>query len=197
MPVWGWVLVAVLVALAAGAIGWAASSRRRTTRLRGRFGPEYDRTVETADSRRDAESELAEREARRERLQIRPLPPAARARYLERWQSVQAEFVDSPDAAVTSADSLIQSVMAERGYPVEDFEQRAADVSVDPPHVVEHYRAGHSLATAGADGEESTESLRQAMRHYRALFADLVEDDDGAAAANGSRSPAREGVVRR
>jgi hypothetical protein len=96
---------------------------------------------------------------------------------LESWRIVQAEFVDDPRTAVARADSLIQSVMAERGYPVEDFEQRAADVSVDHPQVVENYRQGHRLAQASADGDDSTETLRQAMRHYRALFDDLVEPD--------------------
>ena len=102
---------------------------------------------------------------------------AACARYVDSWQVVQAQFVDNPSTAVASADSLIESVMAERGYPVENFEQRAADVSVDHPQVVENYRKGHRLAKASADGNGSTESLRQAMRHYRALFDELVEPD--------------------
>jgi hypothetical protein len=175
MPWWGWVLIAVGAACVIAILAWMALARRRTSRLRGRFGPEYDRTVTTADSRRQAEAELQAREERREQLEIRPLPEAARRRYTETWQQVQAQFVDDPRGAVATCDSLIQSVMSERGYPVEDFEQRAADVSVDHPQVVEHYRAGHRLAEAAAGGADSTEDLRQAMRHYRALFDELVE----------------------
>ena len=118
------------------------------------------------------------REERRQQLEIRPLSQAARDRYLEGWQSVQVQFVDDPRSAVASANSLIQSVMEERGYPVEDFEQRAADISVDHPQVVENYRQGHRLAQASASGSDSTENLRQAMRNYRALFDELVEPAD-------------------
>jgi hypothetical protein len=158
---------------------WQVVARRRTGRLKGRFGPEYDRTVGRAESRREGEAELREREERRQQLQVEPLVEAARNRYVERWRVVQAEFVDDPRGAVASADSLIQSVMAEQGYPVEDFEQRAADVSVDHQQVVENYRQGHRLAQASANGngDVSTEDLRQAMRHYRALFDELVELD--------------------
>jgi hypothetical protein len=177
MPGWVWVVIAVAVAAVIAVLVWQALARRRTGRLRGRFGPEYDQTVSTAESRREAEAELQAREERRQQLEIRPLSQAARDRYLDSWQVVQAQFVDDPRAAVASADGLIQSVMAERGYPVADFEQRAADVSVDHPQVVENYRHGHRLAQASANGDDSTEDLRQAMRHYRALFDDLVEPD--------------------
>jgi hypothetical protein len=177
MPVWGWVLIAVGVVVVLGVLAWNARARRRTSRLQDRFGPEYDRMVGTAENKRDAESDLAAREERRAQLDIRPLSPAACARYIANWQVVQAQFVDDPSVAVASADSLIQSVMSERGYPVDDFEQRAADVSVDHPQVVENYRDGHRLAEESADGTGSTESLRQAMRHYRALFEELVEAD--------------------
>jgi len=177
MPGWVWVLIAIAVVVLLGVVMWQALARRRTERLRDRFGPEYDRTIGTAENRREAESDLAAREERRDRLEIRPLSQAARDRYVQSWQAVQAQFVDDPSVAVASADSLIQSVMAERGYPVEDFEQRAADVSVDHPQVVENYRDGHRLAEESANGDGSTESLRQAMRHYRALFEELVEAD--------------------
>ena len=177
MPGWVWVLIAIAVVVVLGVVVWQALARRRTERLRDRFGPEYDRTIGTAENRREAESDLAAREERRDRLEIRPLSQAARDRYVQSWQAVQAQFVDDPSVAVASADSLIQSVMAERGYPVEDFEQRAADVSVDHPQVVENYRDGHRLAEESANGDGSTESLRQAMRHYRALFEELVEVD--------------------
>jgi hypothetical protein len=175
MPGWVWVLIAIVVVAVLGLVVWQALARRRTEKLRDRFGPEYDRAIGAADSRRAAESDLAAREERRDRLEIRPLSQAARDRYVQSWQAVQAQFVDSPSAAVASADSLIESVMAERGYPVEDFDQRAADISVDHPQVVENYRHGHRLAQASANGSDSTEDLRQAMRHYRALFDELVE----------------------
>jgi hypothetical protein len=177
MPSWVWVLIAVAVVLVLGIVVWQVTARRRTGKLQEQFGPEYDRTVGAADSKREAEAELHAREERRRELEIRPLSQATRDRYAETWRSVQAQFVDDPDAAVARADDLIRAVMSERGYPVEDFEQRAADVSVDHPHVVENYREGHRLATASGDGAGSTEDLRQAMRHYRALFNDLVEPD--------------------
>jgi hypothetical protein len=175
MPSWVWVLIAIAVVAVLAVVVWQALARRRTGRLQEQFGPEYDRTLGTAESKRDAEAELQAREERRQQLEIRPLSQAARERYLQSWQSVQGQFVDDPRGAVASADSLIQSVMAERGYPVYDFEQRAADISVDYPQVVENYRQGHRLAQASADGSDSTEDLRQAMRHYRALFDELLE----------------------
>ena len=177
MPAWVWVLIAVAVVLVLAVALWQALARRRTERLRGRFGPEYDRVTGRAESRSDAEAELAAREERRRRLDIRPLGETARSRYLEEWRVVQAQFVDDPAGAVAGADRLIQTVMTERGYPVEDFDQRAADISVDHPRVVENYRHGHQLAQASAAGDGSTEDLRQAMRHYRALFDDLVEPE--------------------
>src|SRR6478736_4246973 len=175
MPAWVWVLIAIAVVAILAVVVWQALMRRQTGRLQEQFGPEYERTLGKADSKRDAEAELQAREERRQQIDVRPLSRAARDRYLQAWQEVQSQFVDDPRAAVASADSLIQSVMAERGYPVEDFEQRAADVSVDHPHVVENYRQGHNLAKASADGSDSTENLRQAMRHFRALFEELVE----------------------
>ena len=173
------VIVAVVVVVAAAVWQWTV--RRRTERLRGRFGPEYDRTIERADSRREAEAALAAREERREQFELRPLPAPARERYIESWRGVQAQFVDDPRGAVTSADSLIQSVMRDCGYPVEDFDQRASDLSVDHADVVEHYREGHRLATDPASDDDATEDLRRAMQHYRALFEELVD-------SNGDRS---------
>ena len=173
MPAWGWILVAIGVVVVAG-IAWLVSTRRRTAHLQERFGPEYNRVVSTAESKRQAEAELTTREVRREKLEIKPLGETSRARYLEEWNAVQSEFVDEPGPAVARADSLVQKVMEERGYPVEKFEQRAADLSVDYPKVVENYREGHRLATQPGNGTD-TEDLRQAMRHYRALFEELVE----------------------
>src|SRR2546423_6187690 len=168
MPVWVWVAIAVGVAVMLALVAWRAFARLRTSKLQEKFGPEYDRMVGSAESRREAETELQAREERRQQLEIRPLSSAARSRFFESWQGVQAQFVDDPRAAVSTADSLIRSVMGERGYPVEDFEQRAADLSVDHPQVVENYRRGHRLAEASANEGSSTEDLRQAMRHYRA-----------------------------
>jgi len=174
MPLWGWILVAVgAVLLLSVAIG-AMLTKRRTAHLRDRFGPEYDRTVRDSSNRREAESELSEREKRRRELDIRPLSAAARERYAERWQTLQGEFVDAPTPTVASADSLVTEVMRERGYPMDDFEQRASDVSVDHPEVVESYREAHRIAQRSADGEASTEDERQALRHYRRLFDELL-----------------------
>jgi hypothetical protein len=175
MPAWAWVLIVVAALAILAVVTVKALRDHRSKTLRERFGPEYDRTLESGESKRDAEAELAARAERRDKLEIRPLPSAARDRYLGEWQSVQARFVDDPEGAVRDADMLIQSVMRDRGYPMDDFEQRAADVSVDHPQVVENYRQGHRLARASALGEGTTEDLRQAMQHYRSLFDELVE----------------------
>lgn len=177
MTLWGSVAIAVgVVLVAALVLGlWLVATRRRTERLRRRFGPEYERTVQQHDSRSEAEAELSDRVRRREELQIRPLAPEEREHYLEAWREVQAQFVDAPEAAVASAHSLIRSAMSERGYPVEDFEQRSADLSVDHPVLVENYRIAQATATKSARGEASTEELRQAMQHYRGLFDELLE----------------------
>ena len=195
MPVWGWVVIAVVAVAVVALFAWKLLAKLRTGRLQETFGPEYERTVGQSKNRREAESDLAERAKRREELDIRPLSPASAVRYDQHWTTIQAQFVDGPQAAVASADSLIQDVMRERGYPVEDFDQRAADVSVDHPQVVENYRKGHQLAESSANGKGSTEDLRQAMRHYRVLFAELVEtDSDEPIAHDGSRDDAaREG----
>jgi hypothetical protein len=175
MPGWAWALVVAGALVVVALVVWQGMNKRRTRELQGRFGPEYDRTVESAESKREAEAELKARAERRDELEIQPLTSAARERYLAEWQRVQARFVDDPEGAVRDADMTIQSVMAERGYPMDDFEQRAADVSVDHPQVVENYRRGHRLARASALGDGTTEELRQAMQHYRLLFDELVD----------------------
>jgi hypothetical protein len=174
MPAWGWILIVIGVVVVAG-LAWFVVTRRRTEHLRSRFGPEYNRVVSSAESKRRAESELAARESRRDELEIKPLRQESRARYRDEWKAVQAAFVDDPDGAVARADSLLQQIMEERGYPVEKFDQRAADLSVDHPKVVENYREGHRLATRDSGNGPETEDLRQAMRHYRALLEELVE----------------------
>jgi hypothetical protein len=177
MPVWAWILIVIAVALVVVALAWLVTSRRRSTRLQERFGPEYNRVTSTSESKREAEAELTRREERREKIDVRPLPEESRARYAEEWKVVQAEFVDEPSRAVARADSLLQRIMGDRGYPVEKFDQRVADLSVDHPKVVENYREGHRLATKGDGNGSDTEDLRQAMRHYQALFEELVESD--------------------
>ena len=178
MDSWIWIVIALVAIVVVAGIVWSAVSSRRRARLQEGFGPEYDRTVSEAPSRREAESELRERRERHDEFDIRPLPPDARERYAQEWEATQARFVDDPEASIRDADDLIQQVMRERGYPVEDFDQRAADLSVDHPDVVENYREGHDLARRTVRGEGDTESLRQALVHYRALFAELVERHD-------------------
>ncbi len=169
-------VAAVVVAIAiVAAIAMAAARRTRTSELRNRFGPEYDRTVTETDDRRSAERELIARRERVEHLDIRPLDATARQRYLGEWNDVQARFVDDPRMSLVRADQLVELVMRERGYPMDDFEQRVADISVDHPDVVDHYRAARGIAQASERGDATTEELRQAMVHYRSLFDRLVE----------------------
>ena len=182
MPTWGWVVIGIGVAALGLLLAWRAFAARRRRGLRETFGPEYDRTVADAPTRREAESELSERRKRREELDVKPLEPAAQERYRGEWRRAQERFVDDPAAAVGDADRLIQDVMRERGYPVEDFEQRAADVSVDHPEVVANYRAAHGISVANERGKASTEDLRTAMVHYRSLFAELLEVEPAEAA---------------
>src|SRR5215210_5987672 len=146
MDAWVWIVIVVVAVLVLAALAWSVTRRRRSTALQESFGPEYERTVEESDSRRAAERELHERQERREELEIRPLAPGARDRYSRSWEHLQARFVDDPARSVSEADELIQEVMRERGYPVDDFEQRAADLSVNHPELVENYRAAHGIA---------------------------------------------------
>jgi hypothetical protein len=177
MDAWVWVVIILVVVGVVAVATWAVWKRKRTAQLRERFGPEYGRAVAERGGRAEAEEELTGREKRRERLEIRPLAPEDRERYAEEWQAVQARFVDEPAGSFEEADRLIIQVMRRRGYPMDDFEQRAADVSVDHPDVVENYRTGHGIYLAHTRGEASTEDLRQAMVHYRALFHDLLESE--------------------
>lgn len=174
MDAWIWIVIVIAVLLIALA-AYVMASRRRTGALRERFGPEYDKTVGESGGRRAAESELKERVDRRQELDIRPLTSAAADRYAGEWRDVQARFVDSPGTAVGEADRLVIAVLRERGYPMDDFEQRAADISVDHADVVENYRAAHGLSLANDQNRASTEDLRQAMVHYRTLFERLLE----------------------
>jgi hypothetical protein len=168
------VLVIALVA-AIGAAVWLYMRNRQTAGLQDRFGPEYDRALSQNHDQHQAERELKEREERVDRLNIRALDREERDQFAERWRSTQAQFVDDPAGATDEADRLVGEVMSARGYPVGDFEQRAADVSVKHPRVVEHYRAAHEIALRNASGNADTEQLRQALVHFRALFEDLLE----------------------
>ena len=165
------VVVAVLIIIAAALI----ARRRRTDQLRRTFGPEYDRTLreQEGDTRR-TEATLMEREKRVEKFPLRTLSPVDREGYAMEWASVQRRFVDDPSAAVGTADRLVGRVMLDRGYPMADFEQRAADISVSYPAVVQNYRAAHDIVTRHQDGGVSTEDLRRAMVHYRSLFDELL-----------------------
>ena len=170
--------VIVIVLIAVLALLYARKRKNTTAELRKKFGPEYDRAVLVHGAGRKAEAKLEDREKRVEKLNIRDLDPIEHERFLKQWESVQSRFVDSPKGAVTEADDLVSSVMKARGYPVSDFDQRAADVSVDHPRVVENYRTAHEIALrvakVGKD-EATTEELRTAMIHYRSLFEELVQ----------------------
>jgi len=171
------IVLAAVVILIVAVLGVMYMRKRRSTTadLRQRFGPEYERAVREHGSERKAEAKLADRERRVEKLTIRALDPSERERFVERWGSVQSRFVDSPKGAVAEADDLVSSLMKTRGYPVSDFDQRAADISVDHPRVVENYRSAHEIALRIGKNEATTEDLRTAMIHYRSLFEELVQ----------------------
>jgi hypothetical protein len=173
-----WLVLLVLlavVAVVAIALLTARSTRRRHAELKSRFGPEYERALEQHGSVSRAERELLAREKRVHHLSLRSLPEAERLRYTANWDNVQTRFVDDPSGAVQQADDLIKAVMVARGYSLEHFDQRVADLSVDHADVVQHYRAARVLSDANREGRANTEELRQAFVHYRALFTDLLE----------------------
>jgi hypothetical protein len=169
------ILIAIAVVVLLLVVGVILMRRSRSRHLAERFGPEYERTVEQMGHRGKAEAELAAREKRVEKLDIVPLPEAEAQGFRTQWQALQGRFVDNPRTAVAEADLLVRNVMLRRGYPMGDFESRAADISVHHPLVVEHYRAAHEIALRDRDGRGDTESLRQALVHYRALFAELLD----------------------
>ena len=171
------IILAVVVVLIIAVLAWLYVRQRRhtTAELRHKFGPEYERAVLAHGSERKAEAKLADREKRVEKLNIRELDPADHERFVRRWESLQSRFVDSPKGAVTEADDLVSSVMKTRGYPVSEFDQRAADISVDYPGVVENYRSAHEIALRVGKDAATTEDLRTAMIHYRSLFEELVQ----------------------
>ena len=180
MPAWSWVVIAAAVVIAVAllvVVTRSVNRRKRTERLKKHFGPEYERAVGEAGDQGAAEKELVARERKRQKLDIVALSPESRAKYAEHWHTVQTAFVDDPSRAVGDADRLVTEVMRERGYPIDDFDQRASDISVDHPNVVEHYRAAHVIHLAQEKGDIGTEAQREAFVHYRALFEKLLEKD--------------------
>ena len=175
MPTWAIILIIIVAAMAIAAACWILAGRRRSQHLRGRFGPEYDRVIQENGNPRRAEQILETREKRVEQLHVRPLIPTEREHFVDAWQKDQSRFVDDPQGAVLEADHLVSEVMEARGYPMSNFEQRAADISVDHPHLVENYRAAAEIALRQKSGEATTEDLRQAMVCYRKLFDELLE----------------------
>ncbi len=171
---WMWLAIAVLAVVLIVLAAWVVSRIRRRSHLKQTFGPEYDHTVEEAGSQTAAEAELAEREKRVEGYEIRELSAIERDRFAKRWQMVQSDFVEKPEAAVAEAEQLVQEVLETRGFPVGHFEQRQADLSVRYPQVVHHYRDARELARRNREGEATTEQRRQAMQHYRALCDRLL-----------------------
>jgi hypothetical protein len=171
-----WIIASAVLIAAVVAIAWLVSHRRKQTqRLQERFGPEYDRAVTDLGGRTKAESELKAREKRVEHLNITALTPAEAARFTQAWNTLQGRFIDNPKGVVVQADQLVRELMLKRGYPMGDFERRAADISVDHPTVVETYRAAQAIAVRDQRGEANTEELRKSVVHFRALFNELLE----------------------
>ena len=179
MDTTSWIVIAAAAAVVVLLLlAWGYARSRRRKGLRDQFGPEYDRTVSSVGSRRKAERELTQRERAHDDLDIRPLSQTARTRYLEDWQRAEGRFVDDPELAAREADSIVRSVLDDKGYPDDDFDSRAAAVSVDHPNVVARYRHGHEMVHGnGAKGHQRTENLRKAMVDFRAVFEQLVEPE--------------------
>jgi hypothetical protein len=174
------VVIVIVVIVVLGVVGFVARGQARRRGLQQRFGPEYDRTVESHESTREAEQELLARQKRHDELEIHPLDPEARERHLAEWRQVQERFVDEPETAVTEADRLLVLVMGERGYPTEGYEQQVSDLSVEHATTIDRYRKAHDISTQAEAKKASTEDLRQAMVHYRALFTELLDTDEDA-----------------
>jgi len=170
-------IIVIVVVVAAAIVAAYAYKRRRSDQLQQRFGPEYERTIEESGDRKAAERDLRQREQRRAKLDIHPLTGATAERYRSEWNVLQQGFVDAPADAVAQADRLVLRMMRESGYPVDDFDQRAADISVDHPEVAENYRAAHRVAVAQTQGSVDTEDLRQAVTAYRRLVDVLLVDE--------------------
>src|SRR3954471_20606694 len=167
-------IIVILVVIAAIIFGIQASRRKK---LQNTFGPEYDRVVADTGSRSDAEKELRERARPHAELELKSLSPESQARYSAAWEEVQIQFVDSPEQATAAADDLVTRLIAERGYPTGDYDDQLANLSVEHARTLGHYRDAHEISRRSQRGEASTEDLRQALVHYRALFADLLGTD--------------------
>jgi hypothetical protein len=172
------ILIGVVILVLLAAAIWLQMRKKESQTLEKRFGPEYDRAVEDLGSRPKAEAELKARQKRVEQLHIVPLAPAEASRFAELWRALQARFVDNPKDVLADADQLVRELMQKRGYPMGDFDRRAADISVDHPAVVDHYRAAHDIALRNRHGDVDTEGMRQAVIHLRALFAELLEVEE-------------------
>jgi FtsZ-interacting cell division protein ZipA len=181
------IVVAVVVIVVFVVAGYQMARRKRTERLRGQYGPEYDRAIDQAESQRAAESELRDRTKRHEKLELRNLEASEREDFERRWSDVQGQFVDNPSSAVRNADTLVVDVMSARGYPVEDFDQQADDLSVEHAEVTQRYREARRISRANEDGNADTEDLRQAVTSYRALVYALLEDDEDRGRADDGR----------
>jgi FtsZ-interacting cell division protein ZipA len=182
-----WIIVAVVALLVIALVAWLVTRKRKSSQLQDRFGPEYERTVESSDNRRAAERDLRERAERREQLDIRPLDPMSRDRHAASWRQVQEQFVDRPAEAVTDAQTLVTRVMSERGYPVDDPDQQVKDLSVDHADVMDEFRSARQISELNDRKQATTEQLRQAMVHYRALFGRLLGDDHEGDGRDGRR----------
>jgi len=190
------ILVCAAAAVVVILIVWALMMHQRRRRLREQFGDEYDRTVSARGSKRQGERELRERADRHDEMDIRPLSQASRDRFAAEWTTAQSRFVDDPRTALAKADVLVREVMSERGYPIGGFDQRAADLSVEHSDVLGHYRAAHRTADATESGKATTEEMRQAMVHYRALFGALLDDRGSDEEVRGTRVHEDEGARR-
>jgi len=186
MDAWVWIVIAAVVVAVVAIVAIVVMQQRRRRELRESFGPEYERAVAREGDVRKGESELMARRERRAEFDIRPLSPQSRTAYARSWEQTQARFVDNPATALAQADALIIAVMGERGYPMDDFDRRTEDISVDHPDVVQHYRAAHDISVrldedpnaSASSTAVSTEDLRQGLVHYRALFRELLETDE-------------------
>jgi hypothetical protein len=172
------IIVVVVLVIIGGILGMVFAGRRRSKRLHDQFGSEYDHTVQSMGDEKKAQAELAERQKHVKALDIRPLSISERERYLADWTAIQSKFVDEPGQAIVDADHLIMEVMQVRAYPVSDFEQRAADISVSYPALVSNYRAARAIALKNEQHQANTEELRQAMIYYRSLFEELLKTEE-------------------
>jgi hypothetical protein len=183
------ILIVVAVVVVVGiVVGYQIARQKRTAQLRENYGPEYDRALDQAENQREAESELRDRAKRHDKLELRSLDTSERADFERRWSDVQGQFVDDPSNAVRKADLLVVDVMSARGYPVEDFDQRADDLSVGYPEVTQRYREARRIAQANEDGNVDTEDLRRAVTSYRSLVQALLADDGDRSRQNGTQS---------